>query len=138
MRFIDANIFLYAYLTPRRSLKEEEQRLKQAAKEIIQRLDEGESMATTTVHLSEVVNVIEKSMGLSHSISFIKRVLTVDSIDVYPVKMDDYQEAVPIAEGLVVGLNDALAYRMMKHHGITQVYSMDRHFDKFSGIERLP
>lgn len=54
MRFIDANVFTYAILKPRRPLSDREREIKERAKRILRRVNEGEEVATTVVHLSEV------------------------------------------------------------------------------------
>jgi len=70
MRFVDSNVFLHAFLRPRRTLTEREQLVKDEAKSIVKRLEEGEEAATTTVHLSEVVNILETGLGLERSLGF--------------------------------------------------------------------
>ena len=37
-----------------------------------------------------------------------------------------------------VSVNDALAYQLMRGHGLDEIYSLDRHFDQLRGIARLP
>ena len=37
-----------------------------------------------------------------------------------------------------MGLNDSLAVYVMRREGINEIYSMDRHFDMFVDIARLP
>jgi predicted nucleic acid-binding protein len=36
-----------------------------------------------------------------------------------------------------VSANDALAYLLMKEHGLDEVYSFDRHFDQLD-VTRIP
>ena len=62
MRFIDANLFIYAVLKPK-SLPAAVLQKKTAAKEIFLRVNDGEPVLTTTVHLSEVANVLEDAAG---------------------------------------------------------------------------
>lgn len=55
MRFLDANIFIYAYYKPRRELGQKEREMKEGAKDILMRINEGKETAiTTVVHLSEI------------------------------------------------------------------------------------
>ena len=67
MRFVDSNVFLHAFLRPRRPLQEHESRIKKAAREILLRLEEGEETSTTVVHLSEVANILEARMLVQDS-----------------------------------------------------------------------
>ncbi|MBS7611201.1 type II toxin-antitoxin system VapC family toxin [Candidatus Bathyarchaeota archaeon] len=138
MRFVDSNIFLHAFLTPFRKLTEEEQRVKDESKIIVKRIEEGEEVATTTVHLSEVVNIVESGLGLQRSLGFLSWVITKDNIKVYPITVEDYEAALPIAREKDVSANDALAYITMKTHGLTEIYSFDKHFNRLKDIVKLP
>lgn len=50
MRFLDANVFIYAYYKPKRKLNQKEQLMKDQAKEIINKINQGKEEVTTTVH----------------------------------------------------------------------------------------
>jgi len=138
MKFVDSNIFLHAFLTPRRKLTKEEQKVKDEAKAIVERIEGDEEVAMTTAHLSEVVNIIETGLGLEKSLGFLAWIITRDNIQVYPVAMEQYETAMPIAKDNKISVNDALAYGIMKIHGITEIYSFDRHFNQLKDITRLP
>ena len=60
MRFLDANVFIYAYYKPKRKLTERQKEMKERSKEIIRKINEGEDVITTVVHLSEVTNIIKR------------------------------------------------------------------------------
>ena len=137
MRFVDSNVFLHAFLVPHRELTEEERRVKEEAKAIVRSLEEGEEVATTAVHLSEVINIIETGLGLQRSSGFLAWVLTTETIKVYPVSAEDYENAMPLAKEASIGANDALAYLCMKNHEIREIYSFDRHYDQFKDITRV-
>jgi len=62
MRFLDANVFIYAYYKPKRKLNEKEKRMKEEAKNIVNRIMEGEKIVTSIVHLSEVVNILKRAL----------------------------------------------------------------------------
>jgi predicted nucleic acid-binding protein len=59
MRFIDANVFIYAFLRPKKEPSENVKEIKERAKAILARVSDGERVVTTVVHLSEVANVTE-------------------------------------------------------------------------------
>lgn len=128
MRFVDANVFIYAVLKPRRKLNEREQRIKDSAKKIFERINRGEEVVTTVLHLSEVANVLEDAVNLSFSVSFIRDILLKDNIYVEDVSQEDYLESVMLAEERKVSLNDVLAYIVMKRRGIEEIYTFDKHF----------
>ncbi len=62
MRFVDSNVFVHAVLKPRRRLEGHEAEIKEAAKRILLRLEDGEDASTTVVHLSEVANLLDCSI----------------------------------------------------------------------------
>lgn len=92
----------------------------------------------TTAHISEVINIIETGLSLEKSLGFLAWVITKDNIQVYPVAIEQYEKAMPIAEENKISVNDALAYAIMQIHGLTEIYSFDRHFNQLRGIIRLP
>jgi len=128
MRFIDANVFIYAVLKPKRVLNERVQELKTASNEIFKKVNEGEKVITTVVHLSEVANVLEDATNLSFAISFLKDILLKKNVIVERVSDKDYMECVLLAEEKRVSINDALAYLLMKRRRIEHIYTFDKHF----------
>ena len=62
MRFIDSNTFIHALLKTSRRLEKHEQTLKEGAKQIILRIEQGEEALTTIVHISEITNILEARM----------------------------------------------------------------------------
>ena len=130
MRFIDTNVFIYAVLKPRRALNEEEQRLKSASKEIFMRVNAGEEVLTTVVHLSEVANVMEDAANLTFSISFVKDLVLKSNIIVAQVSDTQYIESALLAEEKRISINDALAYLTMKRKGAEEIYTFDTHFEQ--------
>ena len=92
MRFIDSNVFLHAFLKPHRKLTQRENEIKEQAKNIIKSIEEGEEeVATSTVHLSEIINIIEASLGLEKSLGFLAWIITTDNIEVYSVGLGHYE-----------------------------------------------
>lgn len=65
MRFLDSNIFIYAYYKSSRPLTQSEQTAKEKSKEILTTISNGEEVVlTTVVHLSEVCNILKRNLGL--------------------------------------------------------------------------
>lgn len=129
MRFIDANVFIYAILKPKIALPEAVQRKKTAAKDIFLRVNAGEPVTTTTVHLSEVANVLEDAAGISFVIDFLSALVIKSTINVEPVTVDDYRESILLAKKSAISINDALAILIMERQGIGEIYTFDRHFN---------
>jgi len=128
MRFIDANVFIYAVLKPKTALPDAVLQKKNAAKEIFLRVNAGEPVTTTTVHLSEVANVAEDAAGISFAGDLLSAILTKPTINVEPVSADDYRESIRLAQKSAISINDALALLIMERQGIREIYTFDRHF----------
>jgi len=135
--FVDASVFIYAYLKPKRKLQPHEVSVKDAAKKIVLRINEGEEVTTSVVHFSEVCNVLEEYLPLEEAFTIEKGLLLRDNIVISKVSEDDYLKALSIAEDQQVGANDALAYVVMKEAGLRTIYSFDKDFDAFTDINRM-
>ena len=119
----------YALLKPKRELNEKERRIKEASREIFERVNSGEEVVTTVVHLSEVANVLEDAANLSFAISFIKDILLRKNVIVEKVGAKDYIEGVLLAEEKRISINDALAYILMRRKEKDKIYTFDKHFE---------
>ena len=134
--FVDANVFVYAFLKPTRKLQPHEADAKEAAKKIVARISAGEEVDFSVVHFSETCNILEYYLPLEQALVIEKGLLLRKNIHVCEVTQNDYISAVSIAEQYPVGLNDALAYALMMRAASTKIYSFDRNFDCFKDIER--
>jgi len=138
LRFVDSNIFLHAFLKPRRKLTQKELKIKEEAQTIVKEIEAGEEVALSTTHISEVVNIIETSLGLEKSLGFLSWIVTKDNIEVYSVGLGHYETSLPLAKENEISANDAIAYLFMKKFGLKEIYSFDKHFDQLKDIVRLP
>jgi predicted nucleic acid-binding protein len=128
-RFIDASAILYAVIEPQKPLSEQLMEIKFNAKNILRRINEGEQVTTSVVHLSEVANVLEARKSLSEVANFITDLMMKDSIQIYNVIADDYKTAAILAKRYEVGVNDTLAKLLMDRNEMSEIYSFDKHFD---------
>ncbi len=135
--YVDANVFVYAFLKTKRQLQPNELEIKQAAKNIVARISKGEKVTTSVVHFSEVCNVLEDHLPSKEAILLEKGLLYRENISICEVAQEDYIKAVSIAEDHDVGVNDALAYVLMKEQAIQTIYSFDKDFDAFTDIQRV-
>jgi len=138
LRFVDSNVFLHAFLKPHRELTQKELQIKREAQAIVKRIEGGEEVAMSTAHLSEIVNVIETSLGLEKSLGFLAWVVTMDNIEVYSVGLGHYETSLPLAKENEISANDALAFLFMRSYGLKEIYSFDKHFNRSKEIARLP
>ncbi|MGD6850434.1 MAG: type II toxin-antitoxin system VapC family toxin [Candidatus Bathyarchaeia archaeon] len=135
--YVDANVFIYAFLKTKRQLQPSELKMKEAAKKIVTRISGGEKVVTSVVHFSEVCNILEDYLPFEEAVVLEKGLLFRENLLVCEVSQEDYLKAVTLAETYRVGANDALAYLLMKREGIATIYSFDRDFDVFTDIRRV-
>jgi len=135
--YVDANVFVYAFLKTKRQLQQNELEIKQAAKNIVARISKGEKVITSVVHFSEVCNVLEDHFPSEEAILLEKGLLYRENISICEVAQEDYIKAVSIAEEHTMGVNDALAYVIMKERDIRTIYSFDKDLDAFTDILRV-
>jgi predicted nucleic acid-binding protein len=139
MRFLDANVFIYAYYKPKKQLTQKEKQMKDEAKNIITRVSQGkEEVVTSVVHVSEIVNILKHGMPQDQLTVIIRGLFMLDNVTINGVTREAYFAATELGDDLKLEANDALAVDMMKTSGIGEIYSFDEHFDKIEGITRLP
>lgn len=136
-RFIDASVFIYAYLKPKRVLTPELLRLKENAQSILGRINEGEPVTTSLVHISEIANILEARMPLKDGLDVLTDLMTVENLQIIQPTVEQYRSAIEEAKAASVGVNDALAYSLMKEEKMNEIYSFDLDFDKMRGVTRL-
>ncbi len=139
MRFLDANIFIYAFYKPKKPLTEKEETTKEQAKRIISNVSQGkEQVMTTVVHISEMVNILKNGMPRDLLTRTILGLFMLDNVKIVDVTKDAYFAAVEMGEDFKLEPNDSLAVDIMRQNDVTEIYSFDDHFNKIDGITRLP
>ena len=136
-RFVDASVFVHAYLRPRRKLKPHERRIKAQARAIVTRVNEGEAIVISTVHVGEVANVLEEWMGLETAQAVQRGLCARHTVEILPVARGDLLEALSAASEAGVGTTDALGAILMRDRGLREIYSFDRDFDRFEDLRRV-
>ena len=137
MRFVDANIFVYAFLEPKRRLTEREAALKQRSKDIVRRIDKGEQVRTAIVQITEVCNIMESRAPPEQAHEIIQSILFSNSIDIVAVDTAVYAAALELARTHAVSVNDGVAAVVMEQNSMQEIYSHDTDFDKIPGITRI-
>lgn len=136
LRFIDASAILYAVIEPKKPLSKQLTNLKSNAKNILKRINEGEQVITSVVHLSEVSNILEAIKPFSEVANFIADLMLKNSVQVLDVTADDYKTAAILAKRYEVGVNDTLAKILMSSNDVEEIYSFDKHFDNLQ-VKRI-
>jgi predicted nucleic acid-binding protein len=139
MKFLDANVFVYAYYKPRRQLTQKERLMKEHAQRIISGISQGkEEVLTTVVHLSEAVNILKHGLPLERLTTVVLGLFMLDNVKIEGISREAYFAATELGEDVKLDPNDALAVDAMKLNDIGEIYSFDEDFDKVEGITRLP
>jgi len=139
MKFLDANIFVYAYYKPKRQLTQKERLMKEQAQRIISGISQGrEGVLTTVVHLSEAVNILKHGLPLERLTTVVLGLFMLDNVKIEGISREAYFAATELGEDVKLDPNDALAVDVMRLNDIREIYSFDEDFDKVEGISRLP
>jgi len=138
MRFLDANVFIYAYYKPKRELTEKQKEMKERSKETIRRINEGEEVITTVVHLSEVTNILKRALSMGDLYSLLIGLFSMDNVRIVDVTTEDYLGAIELTSELKMDPNDCLAVDVMRREDINEIYTFDGGFDGVAGIIRVP
>ena len=139
MKFLDSNIFIYAYYKPKTQLTAKEKQMKEFSKTILTDVSQGKEMViTTVVHLSEVVNILKHRMPSEMLTSIIQGLFMLENVNIKGVSSDEYFASTELGRDLKLEPNDALAIDMMRQNEIDEIYSFDEHFNNVEGIVRLP
>jgi len=137
IRFVDASVFVHAYLKPRRELRPHEVRIKKRARAIVTRINQGEPICLSTVHFAEIANLLEDWMALQGAQTVQLGLATMENVQIVSVTRSDLLDALALATEVEVGTTDALAVVLMKREGTRDIYSFDRDYDRFDDIHRV-
>ena len=139
MKFLAANVLIYAYYKPRRQLTNRERAMKTLAKQIVNDVSKGkEEVMTTVVHLSEMTNILKQGVSLEMLHEVVFGFLTTSNVQVVGVTREEYFVANELGMELRLDPNDALAVQVMRRRDIGEIYSFDKDFEGVEGVVRLP
>ena len=80
---------------------------------------------------------MEDNASLDVALEVEESILLRENIKFIDVSKKDYLNAVEVAKKFKVGLNDALAYVVMKRIGIDEIYTFDKDFDRLPDVKRI-
>jgi len=84
--------------------------IKDAAKEIVRRIQRGERVALTIIQLAEIANILEKYMPPRAALDVEKYLIYAPHVTIYGVDLGMCREALRVAETNHFGFSDAVAY----------------------------
>ncbi len=111
--------------------------VKARARAIVKRINEGEEVSTTLVHMSEIANILEARTTLETSLEIISALIGLPNFLVLEVSKESYESAIEQSRIYMVGLNDALASLIMIEAGISEIYSFDKDYDRIHALTRI-
>jgi len=118
MRFVDTNIFIYA-LTAHPTFG-------QTSKCILERIENGEEAATSTLVLLEIAWVLE-AMGKQGQIeSTLEKILSYKALKTIEINADDLLVGANNMVTFNVDFNDGVNIALMMRSGISEVYTNDK------------
>ena len=129
-RFIDANVFIYSITAHPRFGK--------IAKNILERIQEGEAALTSTLVLCEVAWVLE-AMGRQGDIKpTLEKIMSFRTLEVMDFNEDDLLIGANNMSLEQVDFNDGVNLALMMRLGILEVYSNDqKHLGKLDFLKLI-
>lgn len=83
-RFLDANVFIYAYYKLKPGLTEEQRKQRTSSRG----LAKGERVVTTVVHLSEVSNILKRALPSLDLQQFLIGLFSLDNVPIVGVSRE--------------------------------------------------
>ena len=129
-RFVDTNVFIYTLTAHPRFGK--------IAKNILERIEEGEAAITSTLVLCEVAWVLE-AMGRQGDIkSTLEKIMSYQTLDVIDFSGDDLLMGANNMSAEQIDFNDGVNLALMMRQGISEVYSNDqKHLGKLDSLKLI-
>lgn len=143
MIYLDANLFIYALLDPKkRILSKKTTWMKSEAKRILKEIYTFQNneieYVISVVQLSEIVNVLKSRMTWDELHKFLMSIYGNKSIEIIDVSALTYLTAIDKIVELKLDSNDIIAYLIMKERNITKIYTFDEGFQSLKDIECVP
>ena len=129
-RFVDANIFIYAFT--------EHSLFGKTAKNILERIENGESAITSTWVLCEVPWVLE-AMGRQGSIKLtLEKLMSYNTLKIVSYNSGDLLVGANNMATENLDFNDGINLALMMRLGINEVYSNDqKHFGRVDFLKLI-
>ena len=127
-RFIDTNIFIYALTAHPQFGK--------TAKNILERIQNGESAITSTLVLCEVAWVLE-AMGRQSDINpSLEKIMSYKALKIVSFNEDDLLMGTNNMRTENLDFNDGVNLALMMRLGVSEIYSNDqKHFGKVDSLK---
>lgn len=130
MRYLDANVFIYAFAG--------EGETGDAARTIVRQVAEGKEAATATLTVDEVVWVLMRTAGRPEAIAQGERMMRIPNLRFVPVRQLDVVRSLKLMRDYPLSPRDAIHAAIALDEGIDTIVSTDDDFDSVPGLERVP
>ena len=129
MRFLDANVFLFARL--------DEGSRGDAARRLLRAVDGANPAATTAVVLDEVLWNLRKPLGRDAALQRSQQLSVMPGLRILPIGEREWIRALGLMAGHAhLKPNDALHAAAAMEAGIATIVSTDDDFDELPGLRR--
>ena len=132
MKFLDTSIIVEAGLEKSANLPK--------CVQILEAIGQGRENAVTSVFtIAELYHILyaREKLGKEKVRRIAKAVFDCSGLEIIEAKPVHAQEALELALEFEIDFVDAVNRILMEENGITEIYSLDSHFDRFKGIKRL-
>lgn len=99
-------------------------------------VEDGEPVATTPAHISEVANILEARVSHPFAVTILQVIVGLSALKVHPLTGDHVKAAVALSQRLGLGFNDTLAYLVMRKMGVEEIFSFDSDFNEIPVVTR--
>jgi len=132
LRFVDSNVFIYHMA--------DDPRYGKVATKIIEKIEEGEEVATSTLVISQVCGYLKWKKRADVIRTFLGFLSSIPNLVKIETTFNDFLQALMISAEHNLDWkiwDDILIAVQMKRLGISEVYSNDKDFDRIPGIKRI-
>ncbi len=126
--YIDSNVFFYAKIM--------DNVYGRSCAGLLRRIVSGQLKSSISTFVPiEVANALMK-YGLKDEVSTEVRAIFSSGLDVYPIEEADVREATELYKEVKVSPYDCVHAAVMKKHGLKEIISADKDFDRFTWLKR--
>ena len=133
MKFVDTTIFIkWGQATPTEAAHDDETSL---CGYILSKIRDGEEALTSTLTKDEALVWFSRYKA-SRLSDFIRSLTALTSMTITEPTLEDELEATQLYGQYPLGISDLINLSIMKRHGINQIYTTDKGFEKVPTIKR--
>jgi len=130
VRFVDTNVFIYAFVkSPQKDYE--------IAKRILKRIESGEQTATSLAIIQEVIDWLEYNNRKKEIGIFLTAINSYLLMNKLAITWDNFLPSLQDMYGKQIDFVDSLTLQTMKQNNITEIYSHDKDFDRIDWVKRI-